>query len=96
MTTNNRWHRTTDQRGETVTITVDDRTVTACAGETLATALLADGTEFDHDGADNARAPLCNMGTCFECVATVDGRPLTRTCLIPVRDGSVITTARRL
>jgi predicted molibdopterin-dependent oxidoreductase YjgC len=96
MTTGDAWRRTARQRGEAVTITVDGEEVRACTGETVATAMLADGAGFDTDRTGTPRAPLCNMGTCFECVATVDGRPLTRTCLVPVRDGMVIETQERL
>jgi sarcosine oxidase subunit alpha len=38
------------------------------------------------------RAPLCGMGICFECRATVDGIPHERTCLILCRDGMEIRT----
>ena len=38
------------------------------------------------------RGPLCGMGICFECRATVDGRAHERTCQLPVRDGMEIRT----
>lgn len=38
------------------------------------------------------RGPLCGMGICFECRATVDGRPHERTCQLPVRDGMEVRT----
>lgn len=60
-------------------------------GETIATALLAAGVEnFGVTREGTPRAPLCNMGTCFECAVTVDGRPLVRTCLTPARDGMTV------
>ena len=39
----------------------------------------------DRDGAP--RAPVCGMGTCFECRVEVDGRTGVRSCLLPVREG---------
>lgn len=39
-----------------------------------------------------ARGPLCGMGVCFECRATVDGHKHVRTCLIECRDGMVVQT----
>jgi sarcosine oxidase subunit alpha len=38
------------------------------------------------------RAPLCGMGICFECRATVDGIPHERTCLMMCREGMEIRT----
>ena len=38
------------------------------------------------------RGPLCGMGICFECRATVDGRPHERTCQLTVRDGMEVRT----
>jgi sarcosine oxidase subunit alpha len=38
------------------------------------------------------RAPLCGMGICFECRATVDGVPHQRTCLLMCREGMEILT----
>lgn len=96
MTETPPWTRIPTARGEDVTFTVNGAVVQACSGETLATAMLAAGTPFGRDRNDALRAPLCNMGTCFECVATVDGRAATRTCLTPVRDGAIVETRRRL
>jgi aerobic-type carbon monoxide dehydrogenase small subunit (CoxS/CutS family) len=38
------------------------------------------------------RAPLCGMGTCFECRVVVDGAAGVRACLLAVRDGMVVET----
>ncbi|MEU8675622.1 (2Fe-2S)-binding protein [Streptomyces sp. NPDC048560] len=96
MTPDDAWRRTTQERGDVVTIGVDGEPVRACTGETVAGAMLAGGVAFERDRNGAPRAPLCNMGTCFECAATVDGRPLTRTCLVPAREGMVIETSGRL
>jgi aerobic-type carbon monoxide dehydrogenase small subunit (CoxS/CutS family) len=76
------------------TITVDGAPQSAMRGHSLASALLALGvTAFRRDGDGRARAPVCGMGTCFECRVTVDGRPGVRACLETVREGMRVETA---
>ncbi|WLQ32028.1 (2Fe-2S)-binding protein [Streptomyces castrisilvae] len=96
MTTPSTWRRTTRGPGADVTIEVDGRRVRARTGDTVATAMLVAGAPFDRDRTGAARAPLCNLGSCFECAATVDGRPLTRTCLVAVSEGMTVETSGRL
>ncbi len=82
-------------RGEPVEFTFDGQPVRAYRGETLAAALLAAGVPgFRADREGRPRRPLCNMGTCFDCVVTVDGAPLVRACLTPVADGLDVRTAK--
>lgn len=70
------------ERPAPVTIFIDGAPVQAYPGETVATALLAAGTGRFRTSASGApRAPVCNMGVCFECAVTVDGRPGTRSCM---------------
>jgi hypothetical protein len=38
------------------------------------------------------RGPLCGMGICFDCAATIDGVPLRRTCQVFCRAGMEIAT----
>jgi len=77
-----------------VAITVDGKSVSARAGDTVAAAMLAAG--IDHcrttpvTGA--ARAPYCLMGVCFDCLVTVDGVGSRQGCLMPVRDGMTVET----
>ncbi|WP_368498663.1 (2Fe-2S)-binding protein [Herbiconiux sp. A18JL235] len=81
-------------RGEPLTILIDDVPVGCFAGETVAVALLADGVrEFSRRGGE-PRMPLCNMGTCFECGVVIDGVPLVRSCLTVVADGMTVRTSR--
>lgn len=78
-------------RGRAIAITFDDERIACFEGETIAAALLAAGISafgVTRDGAP--RAPFCNMGTCFECAVTVNGRPLVRACLTPVVDGMAV------
>ncbi|WP_055479935.1 (2Fe-2S)-binding protein [Sphaerimonospora mesophila] len=76
-----------------VEIVVDDQAVPAYAGEPLAVALLAAGVRaFRRTPSGAPRAPLCNMGACFECVVDVDGRRGVRSCVTPVSAGMRVTT----
>jgi len=75
-------------RGKVVTFTFEGKLLTAYEGETLATALLAaEVPAFGLTRDARPRLPLCNMGTCFDCVVTVDGQRFVRACLTDVRDG---------
>ena len=77
-----------------VAITVDGKSVSARAGDTVAAAMLAAG--IDHcrttpvTGA--ARAPYCLMGVCFDCLVTIDGVGSRQACLVPVREGMAVET----
>jgi predicted molibdopterin-dependent oxidoreductase YjgC len=76
-----------------ITIIVDGAALEAYPGETVATALLAAGAgRFRTTAGGAPRAPVCNMGVCFECVLTVDGRPGTRSCMTLVAPGMDIET----
>jgi NADPH-dependent 2,4-dienoyl-CoA reductase/sulfur reductase-like enzyme len=41
-------------------------------------------TEFRRSVTGEPRGPVCGMGICFECRATVEGREHVRTCQLPV------------
>ncbi len=84
------------ERGEPVTIYVDGRPVRAYTGETVATALLAQGWRFWRRTPKTAtwRGLFCNMGICFDCLVTVDGRPYVRACQELVREGMQVKTDR--
>ncbi len=76
-----------------VTVIVDGVPRRVPANITVAVALLRLGiTAFRRDGSGASRAPLCAMGSCFECRITIDGRPMTRSCLETVRDGMLVET----
>ena len=78
-----------------VTILVDGVPRRADANATLAASLFASGvTAFRRDLSGQPRAPLCGMGTCFECRVTVDGVADVRACLEPVREGMRIETGK--
>lgn len=78
---------------EDVEITINGRRVRVSAEVSVAVALLNSGTNaFRNSVTGESRGPLCGMGICFECRATIDGVAHERTCQTPVRAGMVITT----
>lgn len=83
------------RRGEPLTITFEGEEIPAYEGETLASALLAAGVDAFHVTREgDPRLPLCNMGTCFDCVVTVDGRRLLRACLLDAEAGMAVEKHR--
>lgn len=90
------------RRGPPISLTVNGVAVTAYAGETLAAVLLANETiVFNRTRSGEARAPFCNMGTCFECqVQVARGGSTTvhwlRACVTPAEDGMAIRTGEHL
>lgn len=82
-------------RGEQlVRLTIDGVVHQVPAGVSVAVALLLTGhRQFGATGLSGApRAVFCGMGSCFECVATVDGAADTRTCITPVADAMTVET----
>ncbi len=77
-----------------VTISADGRSVRVPAGVTVAAALLDLGVSaFRQSVSGEPRAPLCGMGTCYECRVTIDGVAHRRACLVTVAEGMYVTTA---
>ena len=78
-----------------VQIVVDGERHEVPDGMPLAAALLRLGiTAFRVSVQGEPRAPLCGMGTCFECRVTLGGRAHQRSCLIPCSAGLVVETRR--
>ena len=78
-----------------VEITVDGERHQVPEGTPLAAALLRLGvTAFRMSVQGEPRAPVCGMGSCFECRVTVDDRPHQRSCVIPCTAGLVVRTRR--
>jgi sarcosine oxidase subunit alpha len=72
----------------TVEINVNGRSVRAELGSTVAAALLSLGeSAFRVSESGEPRAPLCGMGTCYECRVTIDDVEQRRACLVRVRPG---------
>lgn len=72
-----------------IALRVEEHDVSACEGDTLALALLQAGIDRFRETpvSGSARAPMCLMGVCFDCLVEVDGTPNVQACMVTVRDG---------
>ena len=86
--------RLPDERAQAVTIVVDGTPVVARSGDSVAAALLAAGLRAFRTTpvSGSPRGPFCMMGTCFDCVVTVDGERNVQACLVRVADGMRVDT----
>jgi D-hydroxyproline dehydrogenase subunit gamma len=76
-----------------VRIHIDGHALIVARGTSLAAALMGmDVAAFRRSVSGEPRAPLCGMGSCFECRVTVDGTPHVRACLQPVHEGMEVVT----
>jgi aerobic-type carbon monoxide dehydrogenase small subunit (CoxS/CutS family) len=72
---------------------VDDEPITAFAGESVASVLLALGRRtLRHTEHGAPRGLYCGMGICFDCLVRVDGVENVRACLTAVAEGMRIDT----
>ncbi|WP_267242116.1 (2Fe-2S)-binding protein [Streptomyces sp. PR69] len=82
------------QPGPPFEITFDGRAVTALPGQSIAAALWAAGIlswRTTRVGG-RPRGAFCGIGQCYDCLATVNGTPNRRACLVPAAPGDAITT----
>ncbi len=79
---------------ETISITVDDRTILAQQGDTIAAAMLAEGFRVCRHTSRTGepRGVFCGIGQCTDCVMQVNGVPNIRTCITEVEEGMEIRT----
>ena len=78
---------------ESITIRINGKSVNVKLGTSVASAILiAFGPVVRRSVSGEPRGPLCGMGVCFECRATIDGRPQRRTCQVFCKDGMEIST----
>ncbi|UQA92102.1 (2Fe-2S)-binding protein [Streptomyces halobius] len=75
-------------------ITIDGRPVNALPGQSIAAALWSAGILAWRTTrlGGRPRGAFCGIGQCYDCLATVNGEPNRRACLVPARPGDVITT----
>jgi D-hydroxyproline dehydrogenase subunit alpha len=71
------------ERGEPFTFRFDGRDITAHRGESIGAALLAAGVRRLRSTrvAGTPRGLLCGIGSCFDCLVTVEGQGTRRACL---------------
>lgn len=65
---------------EDIHVHVNDAALSVPQGCTVAVAIAIAGVACRTSVSDEKRGPLCGMGICFECRATVNGIHHTRTC----------------
>ncbi|ACU38555.1 (2Fe-2S)-binding protein [Actinosynnema pretiosum subsp. pretiosum] len=76
-----------------IRIEVDGRPVEAVAGQSIAAALLAAGrTSWRRTRAGRPRGVFCGIGTCFDCVVTVNDLRDVRACQRRAADGDRVET----
>jgi hypothetical protein len=75
--------------GGTVVFLFEGHEIRAHEGDSVATALLAEGVFVTRTTPVGGveRGPYCMMGACFDCLAEVDGVGGVQTCLVTVRAG---------
>jgi sarcosine oxidase subunit alpha len=76
----------------TVTLTINGSAVSVKEGTSVAAALMQAGISARKSASGELRAPLCGMGVCMECCATVDGVKHVRTCQVIVKPGMKVVT----
>ncbi len=78
-----------------VRFTFDDRPLTAPAGASVASALLANGIRSWRRTRrmNAARGLLCGIGTCFDCLVDVGADHAVRACVTALRDGDAVRTS---
>lgn len=75
-----------------IALTVNGREMRARAGASVAAVMLGAGVPCRISVSGAPRAPLCGMGICMECRATVDGLAHVRTCQLAARHGMTVVT----
>ncbi|WP_348263868.1 (2Fe-2S)-binding protein [Telmatobacter sp. DSM 110680] len=75
-----------------VDLTLNGRQISAPQGTTLAAALMNAGIGTRESVSGWARSPLCAMGICMECCATVNGVKHVRTCQVDVQQSMTVVT----
>ncbi len=77
---------------ENCSITVNGKPMQVTAGTCVAAAVMLAGEPCRFSVSGEARGPLCGMGICMECRATVNGIPHRRTCQLVCAEGMEVVT----
>ncbi|MFD3696498.1 (2Fe-2S)-binding protein [Streptomyces sp. NPDC058646] len=78
----------------TCTIAFDGRELPAQEGQSLAAVLWSAGILAWRTTREGGapRGVFCGIGSCYDCLVTVNGSPNQRACLVPARPGDTVTT----
>lgn len=79
-----------------VNFTFDGKTYEGFEGDTIASALLANGIRKlrVHEATGAPRAIYCNIGHCFECRVTVNETETARACMTPIKEDMVVDSGK--
>jgi predicted molibdopterin-dependent oxidoreductase YjgC len=82
---------------ELITLRINGQFVAVAPGTSVAAAIMQAGiSTFRRSITGQPRGPLCGMGICFECRATINGQPHTRTCQLPAENAMEVSTGDAL
>ncbi|HLR25061.1 MAG TPA: (2Fe-2S)-binding protein [Fodinibius sp.] len=81
---------------EEISFTFDGNLYKGHKGDTIASALLAQGIRQlrVHEKSGRPKGIYCNIGHCFECRVTVDGKTGTRACMTEISEGMVVESGK--
>nr|WSX49271.1 (2Fe-2S)-binding protein [Streptomyces sp. NBC_00974] len=79
---------------ETWLLRFDGRELLAHEGQSIAAVLWSAGILAWRTTRETAapRGAFCGIGSCYDCLVTVNGRPNQRACLVPARPGDRVAT----
>ena len=81
------------KKAKEVTFYHDGTAVVGHEGEPIMAALHAAGIRIHRfTGGHRPRGIFCAIGRCTDCVMIVDGRPNTRVCVTPLKEGMIVKT----
>jgi hypothetical protein len=77
-----------------IEFTFDGKKLKGLEGEPIAIALKAAGVMIHRytKKYHKPRGIFCAIGRCSDCVMIVDGKPNIRTCITPLKEGTVVLT----
>lgn len=75
--------------GTEIRFEFEGRPLSACAGDSVAAALLAAGEWAFRTTpvSGTPRGPFCMMGVCFDCLVEIDGVANRQACMVEIREG---------
>jgi hypothetical protein len=77
----------------TISLSVNGEPVSVLPGTTVAAAILISGSPTRVSVTGEPRTPLCGMGICFECRATINGFAHRRSCQVLCEPGMDVSTS---
>lgn len=75
-----------------IAVRVNGKPVVVAAGTSVAVAMMLANVACRTSVSGEPRTPLCGMGVCFECRATINGNPHCRSCQILCEPGMDVKT----